>query len=59
MLCIFQMEKVSRRVNKAILALSVSLCAIAITELDVIKRLERVAKGCVPMDGVEQIVDKV
>ena len=36
-----------------------SLCVIAITEVDAIKRLERAAMGCVPMDGVEQVVNKV
>ena len=44
---------------KAILGRSVSLCAIAMTGMDVIKRLECATMASVPMAGVEAIVNKV
>ena len=47
------------RVEKVTLAPNVSLYATVMTEVDVIKTLEYVLMGCVPMDGVEQIVNKV
>ena len=59
MFFIMKKKKELTRVNKATLALNVSLCVTAITEVDVIKGPERVTMGYVPMDGVEQIVSKV
>ena len=55
----FPSSKEKMSATKDILVLSVSLCVIASTGMDVIKTLEYAIMGCVPMDGVEVTANKV